>query len=395
MQPRPKHPPSPTLLLLAASEEWIVATRDEAARLGWPPPILAESPVEALVRLVSGTSFSHLLMEPAAGDRLLGELVAATAVCDDLAPFLVLIGAGAHGVRELASPGRATVVVQPEGNWLAEACARRDSWQAPHTPLPFLEALPGLVRGQLQARYQPLVRIADGQVYALEALARLRHPRWGLLGAESFVASIEESGHAALLAEHILVRALGEWTGPRLATFGLRLGINLPLDVLQAPTTLPLLITLREQAGIAVDMLTLELTETRPVFDPAALRPVLQSLRAAGFRLSIDDVGPHLRDHSSLLGLPFNSLKIDRSLVAASARQARARAVLKRITNEAHAAGMLVVAEGVERPEDWSCMAASGVDLAQGYLVARPLTATTVPIWMGAWQRRVPTLLSS
>lgn len=394
MQPSPKPPSVPTLLLLATSEEWITATRVEASRLGWPPPLLTENPVEALMRLISGASFSHLLMEPAVGDRLLCELIAATAGCDDLAPFLVLIGAGAHGVHELAAPSRAVVVTRPEGNWLAEACAQRDSWLIPRAPLPFLEALPGLVRGQLHARYQPLVRIADGQVYALEALARLRHPHWGLLGAESFVTSIEDSGHAALLAEHILVRALGEWNGPRLAAYGLRLGINLPLDVLLAPTTLPLLLSLREQADIASDVLALELTETRPVSDPAALRPVLQTLRAEGFRLVIDDVGPHLRDHSVLLDLPFSSLKIDRSLVVASARRARARARLERITNEAHAAGMLVVAEGVEQPADWSRMAACGVDLAQGYLVARPLSAPTVPIWMDAWQRRVPALLS-
>jgi EAL domain-containing protein (putative c-di-GMP-specific phosphodiesterase class I) len=107
--------------------------------------------------------------------------------------------------------------------------------------------------------------------------------------------------------------------------------------------------------------------------------------RRCGYGLAIDDVGPQLRDHHSLLDLQFTMLKLDKELVVDSATMPDVRDFLTETITSARAADLTIVAEGVENPELWKRMRDLGVDQAQGYLIARPLLATTVPLWYHDW----------
>lgn len=381
--------PAPTLLVLADGADWPAAAQVEAARLGWPAPVVAAGPVEAVRCLVRDRTFSHLLLEPSAAGALLADLIGITAGETESGTELVLLGRGACAVQQMAGGGRAVVARQPHEGWLEAVCAALLAAARPTEPVTLAEALPVLASGQLHIRYQPVVSMADGTPFALEALARLMHPRLGLLAPDRFVAQIEDSGHAGYLAETVLQRAMSDWNGQRLARYGLRLAVNVPLDVLTSPGAPQRLDSLRERAGLNRDQLAIELTETNPIPSPAALRPLLAELRALGFRLAIDDVGPNTRDHAGLLDLPFTSLKLDKQLVANSERSAAALAMIADIVAEARQAGLLVIAEGVETEADWRRMAGVGVQAAQGYLVARPLTAAAVPIWMDVWHDRL------
>jgi len=131
-----------------------------------------------------------------------------------------------------------------------------------------------------------------------------------------------------------------------------------------------------------------ELTETHPVKRPELLLPVLKRLRAAGYRLAIDDVGPNLRDYQDLIGLPFTTMKLDKAVVQDSASSPAARRFLESAIGAAKAAGMLVIAEGIEDQAAWARMVALGVDSGQGFLIARPLTAAAAAIWHASWPRR-------
>jgi len=109
-------------------------------------------------------------------------------------------------------------------------------------------------------------------------------------------------------------------------------------------------------------------------------------VRALGYRVAIDDVGPAVPSLSELLELPFTSLKLDKDLVIRSADEPAILDFLRDTTMRAHAKGMQVVAEGVETVDTWNRMDGIGVDGAQGYLVARPLPAAAVDVWLDAWR---------
>jgi EAL domain-containing protein (putative c-di-GMP-specific phosphodiesterase class I) len=289
-------------------------------------------------------------------------------------------------MAEMAPGGRAAAVRHPGPGWLDAACAIASPPALASRQFAADEVLSVLAHGRLLTRYQPIVSTA-GRPLAMEVLIRAVHSRHGLLAPDQFVAPIEDAGHAVFLAETVALHALADWNGRRLTTLGLRIGINLPLDAILSPVAPRRLSDLRDESGLTADQMVIELTESQPIVDPEALRPALENWRRLGFRLSIDDVGPRMRDHTGLLDLPFNSLKIDRELVCDSATRASAHLHLGRIVAEAHDAGLMVIAEGIETRADWERMVECGVDAIQGYLVARPLTAGAVPLWLDDWNR--------
>jgi EAL domain-containing protein (putative c-di-GMP-specific phosphodiesterase class I) len=245
------------------------------------------------------------------------------------------------------------------------------------------EALAGAM---IETRYQPIVRLADRQPVALEALARLNHPTRGILAPDEFVPQIEDAGLAALLTDLVIDRALTDLAGPLLRPLLLEITLNFPLDVLLVPAALQRLNAMRRAAGVAAEHVTIELTERSAVEDLATLGRVLEQVRGEGYRISIDDVSPLMPQVSGLLELPFTSLKLDKDVVQSLPDLPEMQDFVQRVMAVARARQLAVVAEGVEDVATWRHMLALGVDFAQGFLVARPLPAAAVPIWLEAWR---------
>jgi EAL domain-containing protein (putative c-di-GMP-specific phosphodiesterase class I) len=241
----------------------------------------------------------------------------------------------------------------------------------------------------IETRYQPIVRMHDRVLVALEVLARLNHPAWGFLLPEMFIPEIENSGLSPQLTDVVTTRALTDLDAAFLARNNLSLAINLPLDVLLFPSAFDRMETQREWAGVEAERLTIELTESRPVVDLPGLNQAIERWRRAGYRLAIDDVAPNISNYLVLFKLPFSSVKLDKNIVHAAATSEAARAFLEGTVTVAHAEGLTVVAEGVEDEATWMRMGEIGVDEAQGYLIAQPLTSENVPTWLIDWQRRV------
>lgn len=245
------------------------------------------------------------------------------------------------------------------------------------------EALAGAM---IKTRYQPIVAMADGQPFALEALARLNHPALGTLSPDRFVPQMEDAGLAAQLTELVSRQAFADMMGPFLIGRGLRITINFPLDVLLAQEALDRLEAQRAAAGIPAEQVVVELTESRPVEDVVTLRRSLEWLRARGYRAAIDDVGPAVPSLATLLELPFTALKLDMGLVQQVEDDAEIASFLQATTDQALAHGLSVIAEGVATAGIWYRMKAMGVTAAQGFLVARPLPVAAVPVWLAAWK---------
>lgn len=243
---------------------------------------------------------------------------------------------------------------------------------------------------RIAARYQPIVRLADRAAVALEALARLRHPVHGLVAADRFVPQIELAGLSRDLTDQVSAAIFSDFAAADPAIGDLGIGINIPLDLLLVPCTLDRLEAGRDAAGLAAERLAIELTESQPVEDLAALGRCLERVRRAGYRAVIDDVAPAMTYVASLLDLPFTGLKLDAGVIRAAGQDAAAWGFASEIVAAARRHSMVVIAEGVEDQAGWELVCDLGADQAQGYLVGEAMAAAALPAWRAGWDQPGP-----
>ena len=165
------------------------------------------------------------------------------------------------------------------------------------------------------------------------------------------------------------------------------MALNYPLKVLSHRKPPPASMNAAQRFGLTPDQVQIELTESRPVEDFEALElRSLEHLRALGYRVFIDDVGPAVKNLERLLTLPFTGLKLDKGIVRMMEMPGPGARFAPRVIEQARTHGLTVVAEGVETREMWDRLRALGVQEAQGYFIARPLPAAAVPVWLEAWR---------
>ena len=165
----------------------------------------------------------------------------------------------------------------------------------------------------------------------------------------------------------------------------LKIAINLSVDNLDDLSLLEKLVSRTANAGIAVKNIVLEVTESRLMADIAKPLEILTRLRMKGIDLSIDDFGTGHSSLEQLKRIPFTELKIDRAFVDGAARDPATRAILESAVDLAKKLNMSIVAEGVEKREDWDLVAELGCDLVQGYFVAKPMPGDEISGWKEAW----------
>jgi EAL domain-containing protein (putative c-di-GMP-specific phosphodiesterase class I) len=128
-------------------------------------------------------------------------------------------------------------------------------------------------------------------------------------------------------------------------------------------------------------LLELEVTESMLMTDFAATRDRVVQLQEAGIRISIDDFGTGFSNLSQLAKLPFNAIKIDRSLIADIGRNDKSENIVKAIVDMTHALGHKTIAEGIEKSEQLHFLQRIGCDTLQGFLFAHPMPAAELEIW--------------
>src|SRR6266550_6243078 len=122
--------------------------------------------------------------------------------------------------------------------------------------------------------------------------------------------------------------------------------------------------------------------------DAAHAVEVLARLRSMGVHLSIDDFGTGYSSLAYLKRLPVDEIKIDKSFILHMAVDGNDALIARSTVDLGHNLGLKVVAEGVETPEAWEQLAAMGCDIAQGYLISRPLPAEDLTRWLANWRQR-------
>jgi len=239
-------------------------------------------------------------------------------------------------------------------------------------------------RNELELHYQPQLDLAIGEVCAVEALVRWRHPERGLVLPNQFIPMAEETGLVLGIGEWVLdeaCRQVAQWQRDGLVSGSapLRVAVNISARQLQRPGLDGAVRRALAQSGLPAECLELEITESSVMLDPQHAQSVLQSLRELGVQLSIDDFGTGYSSLAYLKRLPLDRLKIDRSFIGGIPTDSDDAAIVETIIVMTHKLGLRVIAEGVETLEQRLQLVRQGCDEMQGFLLAHPVPASELP----------------
>jgi diguanylate cyclase (GGDEF)-like protein len=246
-----------------------------------------------------------------------------------------------------------------------------------------------LERREIVVHYQPVVRLADGEIEGFEVLARWPHPTRGLLSAADFLPAAEETGLTVELGHLVLQQALEtarHWPE--------RLSIWLNL----APAELAnerLVDTLAEALkGYVVEpsRIVIEVTESGVIQGSDAALLAMQRLRELGVGLTIDDFGTGYSSLSRLAEFPIESLKIPKPFVDKLVGPDADEAFVDAILRLSDSLGLAAVAEGIEHPAQAERLRQLGCRFGQGYLFGRPAPAEEAERLVRTQEARKPRL---
>lgn len=249
-----------------------------------------------------------------------------------------------------------------------------------------------LINHRLHLLYQPKISLHDGSLVRVEALVRWDDPQLGAVEPSRFVPLAERHGLIDHLTHWGLWTALRQWTEWRDSGLDTRIAFNISALSLQHLDFPDLVERMCKALNVPTDRLVLELTEgaTQPL---VKLMDTLTRFRIKGVGLALDDFGTGYSSLSHLRQLPFTEVKIDRSFIADLIRSRDARIIVESIVKLTQALGLTATAEGVESDAQLQLLREVGCDVAQGYVISRPIEASALIGWTREFRRRWPVLI--
>ena len=226
-----------------------------------------------------------------------------------------------------------------------------------------------LDRRELALHYQPIVNLASGDIAGFEALLRWGHAELGMIPPQSFIGLAEETALIVPIGRWALEQACRDLVRFQAhARADVTMSVNVSGRQFSEPAFIGELANVIAQTSIDPETLKLEITESVLMdYRSAPLRWIEQCKRL-GTRIALDDFGTGFSSLSYLASFPIDTLKIDRSFVAAMRKDPRSLKIVRAINQLAHGIGLDVVAEGIEEPEQRDELAQMGCDLGQGFL---------------------------
>jgi len=234
------------------------------------------------------------------------------------------------------------------------------------------ELVRALERHEFRLHYQPIVALHNSAIVGVEALLRWQHPERGLVGPDTFIPVLEESGLILRVGEWVLgevCRQAQVWH--RRGSPPLRVAVNVSVHQFVAPEfirSVGCLGCVLGGQGQCNGITEFEITESVFMHDDPVILGTLRTLRRKGIRLSIDDFGTGYSSLSYLTRFEVDTVKIDRSFVRDMLANRQAAALVEAIIAMAHALNLTVVAEGVETEPERDYLLSLGCDLMQGYV---------------------------
>ena len=245
----------------------------------------------------------------------------------------------------------------------------------------------GLRNDEFELFYQPKVNMRDGSLVGVEALIRWHHPDQGLLLPGRFLPAIE--GHPLMIelgewTLHQALKQLEHWQQQGLET---AISVNIAATHLQrADFVERLRMILAVYPGISAQQLELEILETSALENTSHVSRLIEQCQRIGVSFALDDFGTGYSSLTYLKRLPAETLKIDRSFVRDMHDDPEDLTILEGVISLASAFQRQVIAEGVETEEHGELLLRLGCDLAQGFVIAKPMPGEQLVDWLSAWQ---------
>ena len=239
-----------------------------------------------------------------------------------------------------------------------------------------------LERNEFELYYQPKLHLRSGLVTRAEVLMRWNHPTRGLLSPVSFIPIAERTGLIKPMTDWVLNRALQQVREWQSAGAPVHVAVNISAKSLQEQTLPQKVQALLDKWQVDPRFLKIEITESSIMADPAHALAILSMLQSMGVRLSVDDFGTGYSSLTHLRELPIDEIKVDKSFVMGMSTSDADAAIVRTVVDLGHNLGKQVCAEGVEDEETWFRLREMRCDLAQGYWISRPVSASDLMAWL-------------
>jgi EAL domain-containing protein (putative c-di-GMP-specific phosphodiesterase class I) len=258
-------------------------------------------------------------------------------------------------------------------------------------PLTAADLRKAIERSELRVYYQPTIkRFADGSwdIDSMEALVRWEHPERGVLAPDAFIPMSERQGLGRAVTDFVLQQGIEQLKGWRAARLDVGLRVNVPAILIadiEFPDRLEALLLEHEVDATA---LTIEITETAMLDRHADTFDILTRLRVKNINLAIDDFGIGYSSLTQLFQMPFNEMKIDKSLIMRIPQSKEAKIMVDALVELAHKLHLTVCAEGVETQETLDFLDTVACDSAQGFFISPPVRAKAAAEIVQRWELR-------
>ena len=305
----------------------------------------------------------------------LGE-AAHTPICLDGAPVDIALTAGVapvSGAGGIASPIDRAAVAVDQARTARRSAALFDAaaYGDPAGNLSLVGELMAAMRnGEFSLNYQPKYDLREDRITGVEALARWTHPRRGFVSPDLFIGMAEETGHIRPLTEWTVRQAIADQRALDAAGQPLMISVNISGRLLSDSGFADFCLKAVEEWQAR---LCFEITETAVIDNPEKALAIIDRFAAAGIGVSIDDYGSGLSSLAYLKQIRADELKIDKAFILTLDQSGRDALLVKSTIDLAHSLGLKVTAEGVETPTALALLRGMGCDLAQGYLIGRPM----------------------
>ena len=234
-------------------------------------------------------------------------------------------------------------------------------------------------KGELYLEYQPQYHIPDRTLRGFEVLVRWESAELGHIAPLDFIPLAEANGTIVAIGKWILHEACTEFSRIRtLYEESPLLAINISVVQFSDPDFMTMVRSTIAETGIDPACLEFEITESVFIKSQERARHILDELKALGIRISLDDFGTGYSSLSYLRQLPFDIVKIDKSFIDPIGTFPDEKNIVRSIIDMAHQLGLEVVAEGIERQEQFDYLARTGCDFIQGNYIGRPVVISAL-----------------
>ncbi|MFP4452606.1 MAG: EAL domain-containing protein [Desulfobacterales bacterium] len=233
-----------------------------------------------------------------------------------------------------------------------------------------------LNKSQFLIYYQPIVHMGNGDIAGYEALVRWMHPEKGMIMPDGFINIAEDTGLIIPLGNWVLYEVCHQaalWGKKTNKKNNFTISVNVSAHQFADLNFLSVLQNALEKTGASSENIKMELTETALIENAPRLAEILNELAQINVRTSLDDFGKGYCSLNYLNRFPFDTLKIDRSLIRGISTAPRNQAIVGSTIELAHRLGMSVVAEGLEELQEVETLQKMGCEYGQGWFYSEPL----------------------